>query len=131
VEDDPKAIRIHIWLPQGLLWVGTLALGLKFALFLWIEISIGGGLAHMGIKGWALPAYGLAFLLMAGLTWRYRRMSLCATARENRRRTLVLCLAAFVALVAAARGLVLWTEESPYEHEVSAVETKPRSIRSI
>lgn len=89
---------------------GLVSLGLKCLLFLLMELTIGGGLEHMGIKKWALPLYTFAFLIYTCLFIRYRKINLTSNARENWMRTVSLILLGITGVLVAARGILLWIE---------------------
>ncbi len=49
--------------PVGLLTLALVPHGLFCACLLYIELTIGGGMAHMQIRPWALPLYMFALIL--------------------------------------------------------------------
>jgi hypothetical protein len=103
-------LSIHRILTQYLLILGFVSLGLKCLLFLLMELTISGGLEHMGIKTWALPLYIFAFLIYSCLFIRYRKIDLTNNSRENWMRTVVLILLGITGFLVAARGVLLWVE---------------------
>jgi hypothetical protein len=107
------SLLLHRWIPLTSLWIGLLALCLKWLFFMWIDLSISGGLVHMGYKFWALPAYAFAVIVMGGLVHRFRDVGPGSKWWENWIQTVVLILASVVAVLVAARGVVLWNE-SPH-----------------
>jgi len=98
---------LHNWLPKGLLILGGVLLTLKVCLWIFIEYSIGGGLAHMGMNPLAIPVYSIGVALLICLWIYYRpteRMS--ESPAQQWLRTALLSLAGLLAIVAALREFI-------------------------
>ncbi len=109
-EPDPiprKRGFVHGTLPDAALLLGSIALLLKAGYFLFLEFSISGGLAHMGIQPWAPYAYAGGFWLIVTLYRKHFRPRDLPTGIMLWARTVSLLVAGIVAIMCAARGIFL------------------------
>ncbi|MBX7246788.1 MAG: hypothetical protein K1X53_14930 [Candidatus Sumerlaeaceae bacterium] len=95
---------VHYWTPLCLLWIGAALSTSVLLLLLSVELSISGGLAHMGYSSYALPLYLLRCGICLWMAWKSRSWLRTPVSPAMKwARTVGLTLVGLVAILGLAR----------------------------